>query len=143
MAAAGRRELRDIVDLLLVHETILPLGPVIWAAVEKSPGYSPEIRRNSNYPAAEWRELTTSEPIDPAQTTTRLRHALGEAEAFVTRMPTDLVGLLFLKDNQVVQPDPDRLGEYETHAGKRRGHWPSSSEITSAMLERYRIQPAP
>jgi hypothetical protein len=38
MAAAGRREVRDIVDLLVVHESILPLGAVIWAAVEKSPG---------------------------------------------------------------------------------------------------------
>ena len=36
MAAAGRRELRDIVDLVTVHETILPLGAVVWAAVEKS-----------------------------------------------------------------------------------------------------------
>jgi hypothetical protein len=37
MAAAGRRELRDIVDLVTVHETILPLGAVIWAAVENHP----------------------------------------------------------------------------------------------------------
>jgi hypothetical protein len=44
MAAAGRRELRDIVDLVTVHETILPLGAVIWAAVEKSPGFTPEGR---------------------------------------------------------------------------------------------------
>jgi hypothetical protein len=27
MAAAGRRELRDIVDLVTIHETILPSGP--------------------------------------------------------------------------------------------------------------------
>ena len=52
MAAAGRREVRDIVDLVTVHETILPLGAVIWAAVEKSPGFTPEgliaeVRRNS------------------------------------------------------------------------------------------------
>ena len=58
MAAAGRHELRDIVDLVTVHETILPLGAVIWAAVEKSPGFTPEgliaeIRRNANYPAAD------------------------------------------------------------------------------------------
>jgi hypothetical protein len=52
-------------------------------------------------------------------------------------MPTDKVGLLFLKDNRVVQPDPDRLDEYQTHAGRRRGHWPSSSEISHAMLEHY------
>ena len=42
MAAGSRRELRDIVDVVTVHETILPVGAVVWAAVEKSPGYTPE-----------------------------------------------------------------------------------------------------
>jgi hypothetical protein len=42
MAAAGRREVRDLFDLVTIHETILPLGAVIWAAVEKSPGFNPE-----------------------------------------------------------------------------------------------------
>ncbi|HVY93076.1 MAG TPA: hypothetical protein VHA14_10020, partial [Bryobacteraceae bacterium] len=111
MAAAGRRELRDLVDLVSVHETILPLGAVVWAAVEKSPGFTPEgliaeIRRNSNYPAAEWREIASSEPLDPVDITRRLRAGLDEAEAFVIRMPTDKAGLLFLKQGQVVQPEP-------------------------------------
>jgi len=70
-----------------------------------------------------------------------LREVLREAEAFVTRMPTDKAGLLFVKDGHVVEPDPDRLEEYQTHAGKRRGHWPSSLEITAAMLELYTKKP--
>lgn len=40
MAAACRREVRDLVDLVTVHETIVPLGAVVWAAVEKSLGYT-------------------------------------------------------------------------------------------------------
>ena len=68
---------------------------------------------------------------------------LNEAEALVTRMPSDKAGLLFLKDGQVVQPDPDRLREYQTHMGQKRGHWPSSPEITAAMLERYDRKPNP
>jgi hypothetical protein len=148
MAAAGRRELRDLVDLMTVHETILSLGAVIWAAVEKSPGFTPEgliaeIRRNSNYPAAEWRALLTSEPLDPKVITSKLRAALDEAEAFVGRMPTDKMGLLFLREGHVVQPDPDRLAEYQTHAGQRHGHWPTSTEITAAMFERYKKLPKP
>jgi hypothetical protein len=66
----------------------------------------------------------------------RLREVLGEAETFVGKMPTEKVGLMFLRDGKVVQPDPTRLHEYQTHAGQRRGHWPGSSEIASAMLER-------
>jgi hypothetical protein len=142
MAAAGRRELRDIVDLVTIHETILPLGAVIWAAVEKAPGFTPEgliaeIRRNANYPAAEWRALQSRDPLDPGELMARLRAALDDAEAFVARMPTDRLGLLFLKDGEVVPPDPDHLDEYQTLAGQRQGHWPSSPEIVAAMFERY------
>lgn len=142
MAAAGRREVRDLVDLVTIHETILPLGAVIWAAVEKSPGFTPEgliaeIRRNSHYPAADWRALQTTEPVDARDVSARLRKALDDAEAFVTRMPTGQMGLLFIKDGKVTQPDPDHLASYEPHAGQRRGHWPANPEITAAMFERF------
>lgn len=146
MAAAGRHELRDLVDLLTIHETILPLGAVAWAAVEKSPGFTPEgliaeIRRNMHYPTLEWLKLESSEPLDPKGITDGLRAALDEAEAFVTKMPTEKAGLLFLEGGYVVQPDPARLEDYQTHGGARRGHWPTNSEITSAMLERYKKRP--
>jgi hypothetical protein len=146
MAAAGRREVRDLVDLVTIHETILPLGAVIWAAVEKSPGFTPEgliaeIRRNAHYPVADWRALQATEPVDPKDTLARLRRALDEAEAFVARMPTDKMGLLFIKDGEVTQPDPARLETYEAHAGQRRGHWPTSPEITAAMFARFYNQP--
>ena len=64
MAAAGRRALRDLVDLTTIYATVLPLGAVLWAAVEIAPGFTPEgllaeIRRNSDYPLAEWKELET------------------------------------------------------------------------------------
>jgi hypothetical protein len=148
MAAAGRRELRDLVDLVTIHETILPVGAVAWAAVEKSPGFTPEgliaeIRRNMHYPAIEWLKLDSSEPLDPKDITGRLRAALDEAEAFVIKMPTEKAGLLFLKNGHVVQPDTERLEDYQTHAGARRGQWPTNSEITSAMLERYKKPPTP
>ena len=146
MAAAGRREVRDLVDLVTIHETILPLGAVIWAAVEKSPGFTPEgliaeIRRNSSYPAAEWRALIVSEPVDPAYILARVRKSLEDAEAFVTRMPTSKMGLLFLRDGEATQPDPDRLDTYETHAGQRRGHWPTNPEIAAAMFESLKKRP--
>ncbi|MEO8596112.1 MAG: hypothetical protein ABI759_22525 [Candidatus Solibacter sp.] len=142
MAAAGRREVRDLVDLVTVHQSILPLGAVIWAAVEKSPGFTPEgliaeIRRNANYPPADWRALATSDPIDPKAITSQLRSALDQAEKFAAAMPTEKMGLLFLDGAQVVQPDPARLSDYLVHAGQRRGQWPGSPEIAAAMLEHF------
>ncbi|MEP6717075.1 MAG: hypothetical protein ABJC09_16005 [Terriglobia bacterium] len=148
MAAAGRRELRDLVDLVTVHESILPLGAIVWAAVEKAPGFTPEgliaeIRRNQFFPADDWRGLVSSEPIDPKVVGARLRAILDEADAFVAKMPTSKAGLLFLKDGHVVQPDPARLEDYQTHAGRRRGQWPTNSEISSAMFDRYMKSPEP
>jgi hypothetical protein len=147
MAAAGRRAVRDLVDLITIHETILPVGAVAWAAVEKSPGFTPEgliaeVRRNSHYPRADWMRLDMAVPIDPIAVSQRLRTILEDAEVFVAQMPTQKAGLLFLHDGKVVQPDPSRLEEYQTHAGRRQGHWPSSPEITNAMLERYTSDPS-
>jgi hypothetical protein len=146
LAAAGRREVRDIVDTVTIHRSILSLGAVIWAAVDKAPGFTPEgliseIRRNSSYPVVEWRALTASQPLDPGVIMGELRTALEEAETFVGRMPTEKAGLLFLKDGVVVQPDPSHLDDYQTHAGQRRGQWPTSGEISRAMLERYNQGP--
>ena len=143
MAAANRREVRDLVDLVTIHGTILPLGAVIWAAVDKSPGYTPEgliaeIRRNARYSPAEWKAIVSIEPVVPEAIIHGLRAALDDAETFVARMPTDKVGLLFLKERRIVQPDPDHLDDYQTHAGRRRGHWPGSAEISAAMVERYK-----
>lgn len=144
MAAAGRQKPADAVDLITIHDHILPLGAVIWAAVEKAPGYTPEgliaeIRRNAvRYREEDLRAVPSNEVFDPKIFHSRLRAVLNEAEAFVMRMPTEKIGLLFLKDGKVVQPDPDHLDDYATHAGRRRGHWPTSTEISAAMLDRYR-----
>ena len=145
-AAVGRRQLGHIVDLVTIVERVLPLGAIIWAGAGSMRGFTPEgmvswIRRNSIYPRIDWNEFVRTPPIEPLAFYPKLRAALDEAEAFVLKMPTDKVGLLFLKDGKVVQPDPDKLDEYQTHAGQRRGHWPSNSEIESAMLAQYNLKP--
>jgi hypothetical protein len=122
------------------------LGAAIWATVGKSIGFTPEgvvneIRRTARYTREDFNRVASDPPVDPAATMIRLRELLNEAEAFVARMPTEKVGLLFLNNGRVVQPDPDHLDRYQTHAGHRRGHWPASAEITSAMLERYSQKP--
>jgi hypothetical protein len=143
LAAAGRRAPRDALDLLYIHEKHLRMGAVIWAAVGKDPGFSPEsliaeIRRNARYRADEYEALLMSEPIDAGLVARQLRAALEEAEAFAQAMPVGKEGLLFLENGHPVRPDPRRLEYYTELAGKRHGIWPSSSEIGSAMLDKYR-----
>jgi hypothetical protein len=36
-----------------------------------------------------------------------------------------------------VQPAPSALDRTVQHAGARHGHWPASTDITAAMLERH------
>jgi hypothetical protein len=143
LAAAGRREPRDVLDLLTIHHRHIPLGAVVWAAVAKDPGYSPEsligeIRRNSRYLPDDYADLALVEPVDAGVVARDLRATLDQAEAFVRRMPAGKEGLIFLRDGRAVEPDPAQLQTYTEHAGSRGGHWPSSPEITSAMLDRYR-----
>ncbi len=142
MAAAGRREPRDVVDLVTIHERHLPVGAVAWAAVDVAPGFTPEgllaeVRRNARYSRLDFAALASSRPIDADALIRTLREAIDSAEAFVAAMPSEKAGLLFLENGRPVQPDPSNLGGYHQHRAQRRGHWPSSSEIGSAMLERY------
>jgi len=141
-AAADRREPRDIVDLVTIHEDILPLGAVICAAVGRFPGQSPEemladITRHSRFTAEEFRVLATERPIDVPGIHRRIRSMIEDAERFIGRIPSDAVGFVFLADDEPVQPDIETLGKYQRHAGALGGVWPSSPEISSAMLERY------
>ena len=141
LAAAGRREPRDVLDLLYIHQRHLPLGAVIWAAVAKDPGYSPEsliceIRRNARYRADDYADLALTEQVDAGDVMRRLRKSLDDAEAFVGAMPVGKEGLLFLKQGIAVLPEPDKLTDYVEHDGRRRGHWPSSPDIGGAMLDR-------
>jgi hypothetical protein len=76
-AAYGRREPRDVVDLLTIHERILPLGAVVWASVGKTLGFTPEgvineIRRTARYTEADFRRVASDPPIDPTATMMRL-----------------------------------------------------------------------
>jgi hypothetical protein len=147
-AAADRREPRDIVDLVSIHESILPLGAVICAAVGRFPGLSPEemlaeITRHSRFTAEEFRVLATERPLDVADVHRRIRGMIEDAERFIGGIPSDDVGFVFLDGGKPIQPDMDRLAKYQRRAGARQGIWPSSPGITSAMLESYQKPPNP
>jgi hypothetical protein len=141
-AAAGRSEPRDIYDLMVIHETVAPLSVIVWAGVEKSRGFTPEgliaeVRRNLLHPLSARQEVASDVPLDPKLITEKVRNALDAAEAFAARMPTDRLGVAFLdRAGRIAEPDPTRLDDFVEHAGKRRGHWPSSQEITQAMFAR-------
>jgi hypothetical protein len=142
-AASDRRVPRDVVDLVTLDNRILPLGAIVTAAVGRFPGMTPEdmlsdIRRHSTFTAEEFEALSVDHPVDVQRLHQAIRAMLESAESFIKTVPSDAVGFLFLEGSTPVQPDLRVLDRYRRHSGARRGHWPSSSQIGTAMLERYR-----
>ena len=141
-AAADRRVPRDVVDLVTIHDNILPLGAVVAAAVGRFPGSTPEgmlaeITRHSRFTADEFQALATDRPIDVQSLHKRIRAMIEDAEGFIARLPCNAVGVVFLDSNRPVQPDVTRLDSYGRRPGSVGGVWPSSPGIAGAMLERH------
>jgi hypothetical protein len=141
-AAADRRVPRDVVDLVTIHENILPLGAVIAAACGKFIGTTPEemlaeITRHSRFTAEEFQALATDQPIDVRGLHRRIRGMIEDAECFIATLPSDAVGVIFMDGDGPVQPDVAALDKYRRNPGATRGLWPSSPDITHAMLDRY------
>jgi hypothetical protein len=141
-AAADRREPRDVVPLVTIHNNTLPLGAVVCAAVGRFPGQSPEemlsdIARHSRFDAEEFRVLATEHPLDVHGLHRQIRSIIEDAERFIGQIPSDAVGYVFLESGKPVQPDLAMLNRYQRHAGAAGGVWPSSQTISSAMLKRY------
>jgi hypothetical protein len=141
-AAADRRVPRDVVDLVTIHENILSLGAVVAAAVGKFPGTTPEemlaeITRHSRFTAEEFQVLATDQPINVRGLHRRIRRMIEDAESFIAKLPSDAVGVIFMDGGKPVQPDVAALDKYQRNPGAPSGLWPSSPDITRAMLERY------
>lgn len=100
LALAGRDEPRDFVDILFVHERVLPLAGLVWAAVGKDPGFSPlsllELlkRRGRNRPE-EFGRLRLADTFDLISAKEAWLKALEEADRFVRSRPTDETGCLY------------------------------------------------
>ena len=97
-----------------------------------------EIIRHSRFTAEEFRVLATESPIDVGDLHRRIRNMIEDAERFIDRVASDDVGFVFMDGDRPVQPDPASLARYQRRPGARGGIWPSSTEISRAMLERYR-----
>ena len=141
-AAADRRVPRDVVDLVTIHENILPLGAVVAAACGKFIGTTPEemlaeITRHSRFTAEEFQALATEQPIDVRGLHRRIRSMIEDAESFIAKLPSDAVGVIFMDGEKPVQPNVNTLDKYQRNPGAPSGLWPSSADITHAMLDRY------
>jgi hypothetical protein len=100
LAVAGRDEPRDFVDMLFVHQRVLPLAALCWAAVGNDPGFTPLsllelLKRRGRYRPEDFARLNLTEPLDLAAAKQTWLAALGEAESFARARPPDEIGCLY------------------------------------------------
>ena len=105
LALAGRDEPRDFVDILFVHETVLRLAGLAWAAVGKDSGLSPFsllelLKRHGRYRPEEFDRLHLAEPFDLSSAKQEWLAALREAERFARERPPVESGCLYYSDER-------------------------------------------
>lgn len=138
LVLSGRDEPRDYVDILFIHERILRLAALCWAAVGKDPGLTPLsllelLKRRGRVRPEEIARLHLAEPVDLVASKQVWLSALDEAEGFVRSRPADEVGCLYYSPDRerfvVPQPDVD-LGSQGIvpHYGSPGGVLPQPSE---------------
>jgi hypothetical protein len=100
LALAGRDEPRDYVDILYVHEGILKLGALCWAAAGKDPGFTPLsllelLKRRGRHRQEAIDRLDLAGHVDVKEAKRTWLAALDGAEAFIRSRPADEVGCLY------------------------------------------------
>ncbi len=130
LALVGRDEPRDFLDTLDVHERVLELGALVWAASGKDPGFTPTmllgmLRRRGRYHREDFARLHLVEQPDLPTLKTRWLTALDEAETFVTTRPPEELGCLYYSPS--LQCFPRRVDEAKDlvpHYGRPGGVLP-------------------
>jgi len=119
LALAGRDEPRDFVDILFVHDRVLPLGALCWAAVGKDPGLTPLsllelLKRRGRYRPEEFERLQLVVRFDLPAAKQVWLGALDGAEAFLRSRPPEEAGCLYYSASTqgfVAPPADARVGE--------------------------------
>jgi hypothetical protein len=132
LALAGRDEPRDLLDTMYLHEHILRLGALVWAAAGKDPGYSPlsllgMLGRRGRLQPADLQHLDLVSPIDIPTFKESWLAALSEAEGFVQSRPHSEAGCLYYSPSAqcFVCPGPDAPGDVVPHFGRPGGVLPN------------------
>lgn len=132
LALAGRDEPRDLLDTLFLHENVLALGALAWAAVGKDPGYSPGsllamLRRRGRLQADDLKRLDLATPLDVGVLKEAWLAALAGAEAFVAQRDIAEVGCLYYSPSaqRFVCPGSDVPDDVVPHYGRPGGVLPA------------------
>ena len=135
LALVGRDEARDLVDTVHVHQHVLPLGALVWAAAGKDPGFTPFsllelLRRRGRVRPEDLRRLNLAETVELTDLKSAWLEALENADEFVRSRPADEVGCLYFSRSRegFVQPGLDAHEDAVPHYGRPGGVLPTVIE---------------
>jgi len=92
-------------------EGILPIGPLAWAAAEKSPGISPNamidrIRQQARYRPEDLDQLAMTYELSAPALNLWLRRACDQADTWLDSVPRGIkAGLIVDKSGTAINPD--------------------------------------
>ena len=126
LALAGRDEPRDVVDTLHVHQNVLGLGPLCWAACGKDPGFNPVsllelLRRRGRVRAEDLARLALARPVDLQAMKRAWLDALDSVEPFVASRPAEEIGCLYYSASRQAFVDPREADDAAPHFGRPGG----------------------
>ena len=87
-----------------MHEDVLPLAGLVWAAVGKDPGFTPLsllelLKRRGRIRGQEIARLHLARPFGPVAGKETWLAALEEADAFPRSRPTEETGCLYYRES--------------------------------------------
>ncbi|MFC0387634.1 hypothetical protein [Muricoccus vinaceus] len=146
LAAGGRKQVRDYVDLFMIHRHVMPLWSVLWAAPGKDDAWSPlslaeKIAMTNGFRQADIDEaVLATVDISAAEVGRTVRAAIEEAMEVFQRLPDDTAGCLFVDEEGGVVTDATAVlsgvpGIRGMGAAKG-GAWPSGPGIDYALIQR-------
>jgi hypothetical protein len=135
LALAGRDEARDILDTLYLHREVLGLGPLVWAASGKDPGFSPlslleMLKRRGRIHPEDILRLSLSEAPDIKKIKTEWLEVLSSAEKFIKSRPAEEAGCLYYSASLQTFVDPGKRG-----SGKTQIHYGRPGGVLPAVLD--------
>ena len=142
LAAASRRQPRDLIDLRMVGR-IIPLWNAICAAPGKDASLTPQktlamIQRNAQYTIAEIKDAAIlPEGAEPSAFAARARGLLDRVEQHLAKIPKGSAGFLLINDKgwPLATPPPPS-SKWSTRSATTGPAWPSGPDLDGLLIER-------
>ncbi len=129
LALIGREEPRDFIDVVYLHQRVLPLGALAWAACGKDPGLNPQmvlelLSRRGRIRPEELQRLDLAVKLDPVEQELIYRKALEEGRSWQDSRPPEEAGCLYRRPQTGCFFAPHDDEPCVIHRGSRKGVLP-------------------